>query len=370
VWLPILLALAFVSLVGFVVVRRVRRTTTAQVVLGNRRHVRFVSAVPVATRPRQERSSAMLSKVRGLGRRGSTLLVVLLISALAAACGGASSGAAGPGAYAPGASAAPAAPAEGEGQGAGDGSGRDVAYLSGQPDLLIIKNGSLVLQVTDIDAGLVAATDRIKALGGYVSGSQRSGDKDFDQATLTFRVPAARWDDALAGLRGIATKVLGEDSTTEDVTTQVVDLAARIKNLRATEEALQGIMARAVEIKDVLAVQAELTTVRGQIEQMTAEKTNLEGRAAFSTLTVTFSLKPDPVLTSSLQFDPKSQVDQAAASLVSILQGLATAGIWFAIVWLPILLAVAIIVAIGLFIARRVRRTTVPPPAPPAESTA
>ena len=197
-----------------------------------------------------------------------------------------------------------------------------------------------------------------------MSGSQRSGDKDFDQATLTFRVPAAKWEEALAGLRSIATKVLGEDSTTNDVTTQVVDLDARSKNLRATEAALQGIMTRAVEIKDVLAVQAELTTVRSQIEQMTAEKTNLEGQAAMSTLAVTFSLKPDPVLTSSQQFDPKSQVDQASASLVSILQGLATAGIWFAIVWLPILLAIAVIVLVGLFIARRVRRTTAAPTAP------
>ena len=194
------------------------------------------------------------------------LLAVFLVSILVAACGGM----AGAPAARPGATGAPAMPnpAEGEGEGSADGDGsgrgRDVKYLLAPTDLLIVKNGSLVLQVTDIDAALAAASDRIKALGGYVSGSRRSGDGEFDQATITFRVPAQNWDDALAGLRGIATKVLGEDSTTEDVTTQVVDLAARIKNLQATEQALQGIMDRAVEIKDVLAVQAELTTVRGQ----------------------------------------------------------------------------------------------------------
>jgi hypothetical protein len=304
------------------------------------------------------------------------LLVVFLVSTIVAACGGA----AGLGG-APAASSGPAFPnpadgernasGDGDGQDDGNGGGRDVSHFA-PIDLLIIKNGSLVLQVGDIDAGLTAATDRIKALGGYVSGSRRSGDGEFDQATITFRIPAAKWDDALVGLRGIATKVLGEDSTTEDVTTQVVDLAARIKNLQATEQALQGIMERAVEIKDVLAVQAELTTVRAQIEQMTAEKLNLEGLAAYSTLAVTFSLKPDPVLTSQSQFDPKTQVDEAAASLVSILQGLATAGIWFGIVWLPILLGIGILVAIGLFIARRFRRVAVDaaPPAAPVEPTA
>ena len=41
---------------------------------------------------------------------------------------------------------------------------------------------------------------------------------------------------------------------------------------------------------------------------------------------------------------PGHVVDEAAASLVSVLQGLATAGIWFAIVWLPILLVIGVVV--------------------------
>jgi hypothetical protein len=315
----------------------------------------------------------MLSSVRIGGHRWAVFLAAIVVAIIVGACGGAATG----GVAGPASTGAPAfgpalGPQSGEGDGSGSpasgtgsGSGRNLVVGSPQ-DQLIIKKGSLVLQVADIDRGLAAATDKIKGLGGYVSGSRRSGDGESDQATITFRIPAANWDGALAALRGIATKILGEDSTTDDVTTQVVDLGARIKNLQATETALQGIMNRATEIKDVLAVQAELTTVRGQIEQMTAEKQSLEGQAAYSTLAVTFSLKPDPVLTSKSQFDPKTEVDQASASLVSVLQGLATAGIWFAIVWVPILIAIGILSAIGLFIYRKVRRTTILPPAAPA----
>ncbi|MBI2781599.1 MAG: DUF4349 domain-containing protein [Chloroflexi bacterium] len=307
----------------------------------------------------------MPSRDTTFGRQGPTIFVLLVIASIVAACGGAATGAL---SGAPAATAGPAPlPGTDQGNGSGselDGGTRDkVNYLVGQPDLLIIKTGSMVLQVTGIDAALTAATQQITALGGYASGSDRSGDGESDQATITFRIPAAKWEQALTGLHGLATKVLLEQTKTDDVTTQVVDLDARIKNLQATERALQAIMDRAVEIKDVLAVQAELTTVRGQIEQMTAEMTNLQGQAAYSTLSVTFSLKPNPVLTSQQQFDPKSEVDQASASLVSILQGIATAGIWFAIVWLPILLALAIIVGVGLFIYRRVRRSSAVPAA-------
>ena len=289
-------------------------------------------------------------------KRGLSLFAILLIGTMVAACGSAASA---PGALQPvggPAGAAPGGETGGDNSGNAGGSPRDVVFAAGAADLLIIKTGSMALQVAGIDAALAAATQQVTALGGYASGSDRSGDEESAQATITYRIPAASWDEALAGLRGLATKVLAERSATEDVTTQVVDLAARIRNLQATETALQGIMNRATEIKDVLAVQAELTSVRGQIEQLTAQKSHLEAQAAFSTLSVTFALKPDPVLTETQQFDPATEVDQASASLVNVLQGLATAGIWFAIVWLPILLVLAIVVAIGVAVARRLRR--------------
>jgi hypothetical protein len=302
----------------------------------------------------------MLSSIRSSGRLGSTLPGLLLIAIFVAACGAASMGGAPVG---PGAAPIGGAPQSGGedsgGENPTDGEqngGQPRAYALGQADLLIIKTGTLVLQVEGIDAALTAASQQIIALGGYISGSERAGDGESEQASVTFRIPAASWDQALTGLRALGTKILGERASTEDVTAQVVDLGARIRNLQVTETALQGIMDRAVDIEDVLSVQAELTTVRGQIEQATAQKTNLEAQAAMSTLTVTFSLKPDPVLTSTEQFDPGSQVDQAAASLVGILQAIATAGIWFAIVWLPILVAIAIFVAIGAFVLRRFRR--------------
>lgn len=238
----------------------------------------------------------------------------------------------------------------------GDVAGDVPLSVLSRPDLLVIKTGTLSLQVTGLDAAVDAATQQITALGGYASGSNREGDGENATASITFRIPAARWDAALAGLRHLADKVLAERSGTEDVTRQVVDLGARIKNLEATERALQSIMDRAGQIKDVLAVQAELTKVRGDIEQMSAEKQHLEEQAAMSTLTVTFALKPNPVLASQQQFDATTEAERASASLVSVLQGVATAGIWFAIVWLPILVVLGILGGIAFLVVRRVRR--------------
>jgi Domain of unknown function (DUF4349) len=229
-------------------------------------------------------------------------------------------------------------------------------YDVNQANLLIIKTGNLDLQVAGLDAALASASQRITALGGYASGSQRQGDGDSANAQVTYRIPAARWDEALVALRALSIKVLGEQSQTQDVTGQVVDLGARITNLQATEQALQGIMKQATKIADVLAVQQQLTDVRGQIEELTAQRKHLTEQAAFSTLTVNFSLKEQAVATTAKKFDPGSEVDRASASLVDVLQTVATAGIWFGIVWLPVIIVLGILASIGLFIARRAFR--------------
>ena len=233
-----------------------------------------------------------------------------------------------------------------------------VIDASVRDDLLIIKTGTLTLRVDDIVASVTVATQRIDALNGYVSGSERTGTGENAQATIAFRIPAARWDEALTAIRSIHGEIVEERSTTEDVTSQVVDLGARIRNLQVTEQALQAIMDRAKVIKDVLTVQGELTTTRGEIEQLSAQKVHLEQQAAYSSLSLTLVRTPAPVLAVQQdQFDPAAQVDAASASLIGVLQGVATAGIWFGIVWLPILLTLAIVVGIGTVIARRVLRS-------------
>jgi len=244
-------------------------------------------------------------------------------------------------------------------QNAADASGSIATGGGAVPDVggpLIVRTGQLDLRVADLDAAISAAERAVAAVGGYVAESQRSGDGDQASASVVFRVPAARWTDALVALRAVGTKVLGEQTSSQEVTAQVVDLGARLANLRVTETALQGIMDRATKIPDVLAVQAQLTDVRGQIEELTAEQQALQNQAALATLTVTFAPPPAVAVTQVREgWDPASQIDQATATLVGLGQGLAGAGIWLLIVGLPIFVVVGVLGLIGFLVIRHVR---------------
>ena len=120
----------------------------------------------------------------------------------------------------------------------------------------------------------------------------------------------------------------------------------------------------------MLEIQAQLTADRGQIEQLTAQLKDLNDRAAYATLTAQFSVPVVAVEVAQKGWEPATAVDEATASLISILQGLTDAGIWFVIVWLPILLVLGLVAVIAVAIARRLgfgRRTPAGlPPAPTA----
>ncbi len=240
-------------------------------------------------------------------------------------------------------------------------------------DARIIRVGSIDLEVKDVPTALRTARDAIVGMGGYVGGSNTSNFDDQPRAQITYRIPTDRWEDALDFLRdlnGQTTKVVTEQTEAVDVTGQVIDIEARIRNLRASETALQRIAEEAVRITDVLEVEARLTDIRGQIEQLTAQLESLNDRATYATLTASFTTPVIAVEAASKDWQPSAAVDEAAASLISILQGLATAGIWLLIVWVPILLVLGLLVGLGIWVARRLglgyRRggPGLPPPPP------
>lgn len=222
--------------------------------------------------------------------------------------------------------------------------------LAPAPGLLIVHTGKLAVRVDAIPAVLDRVSSIVTRAGGYVAASRTSGTGAGATATVDLRVPAARWDETLTAVRGIGT-VLDQEIGSDEVTGQVLDLDARVANLRATEAALQAIMAKATKIDDILAVQKQLTDTRGEIEQLTAKAAGLRDRAAFGSLSLTLSLPAPAATTAPVPsrppvWDPGRDAALAGGTLVRIGQLGTTGGIWLAIVGLPIV--VAILLALGL----------------------
>jgi Domain of unknown function (DUF4349) len=227
---------------------------------------------------------------------------------------------------------------------------------------MIVRTASLRLQVADVRRAAQQALDATNAVHGFIGGSRVWRDGDQDRASLTLRVPSASLDATLATLRSAAVRVDDETVSGEDVTRQAVDLNAQLINLRATETELRALLTtvrvNAKRASEVLEVHAELSRIRGEIEQHTAELQSITQLAALSTISL--ELMPDVVATpiATERWQPVGVLRDATRALVSTLRVGANAAIWAVVYGLPVLLVLGGAVWGMWTLRRRIRKVT------------
>jgi hypothetical protein len=204
----------------------------------------------------------------------------------------------------------------------------------------LIRRGSLSLQVSSGEEAAQKVAAIARELGGYVADEQSLLRARAERRVLTLRIPAVRLDEALARLEPLAQRVLERRISVEDVSAQVVDLAARLKTLRATEVELQELLAGAREagrgLEDVMAVHRELTSIRKQIEQLEGEQRRLGDQVVLATLTVELVLEPEAAALAAPSWDPLRFARRCISMLLRGLQIVAEIAMISALVILPI----------------------------------
>jgi len=122
--------------------------------------------------------------------------------------------------------------------------------------------------------------------GGYQTRSSSSGST-LHEGTITIRVPAAAFNDALDAVEGLThVHVTAESVDGQDVSQQFVDLHARLVNLGAQEKVLLRLMDRAQTISESIRVENYLQQVEFQIEDVQGRILYLQNRTSMSTITV------------------------------------------------------------------------------------
>ncbi|HEY3289094.1 MAG TPA: DUF4349 domain-containing protein [Anaerolineae bacterium] len=250
--------------------------------------------------------------------------------------------------------AAPPSQADSEKAASGGASASGKVSAAQDTARMIVRNASLTLVVDDAQARSDALTAMVNGLGGYVATSKSTKFDAGLQTALTVRVPADKFDTAMASIRKLAIEVRDEQISGEDVTAEYTDLNAQLTNLQAAELQLRDIMSKTTKTEDVLAVFNQLTQKRGEIEQVKGRIQFLSQSAALATINVT--MMPD-ALAQPIQvagWRPEGVLKSAVQALIDALQAIATLVIWLVIVVLPV---VAILASpfVALFLILRSR---------------
>jgi hypothetical protein len=151
---------------------------------------------------------------------------------------------------------------------------------------LLIRTGSITMQVDSLELAAVAVRRVAAAVGGFVATTSMRTVERVRSGEMELKVPAGRFDDAMDRLRALGKVELAE-AAAQDVGEEYVDIAARLANARRLEARLLELLAgRTGRLSDVLEVERELARIREEIERYTGRLQFLRQHAAVSTITV------------------------------------------------------------------------------------
>lgn len=225
----------------------------------------------------------------------------------------------------------------------------------------IIYTAQVDVVVDDFDEGESALKQMLKESDGYVAKAEVRGTPGTPRsATWTLRVPVARFDDFLAAV-GQLGELRRSSLDSKDITDAYYDLQAHVKNDETREEGLRKLYTDKAKVEtskleDLLAIDRELSGVRGKIDAQKGQLQRWDKETALSTATITMQDRKDyiapmaPTFGGAIGRTFQRSVDSlVAAGKTVVLAAVALAP------WLPVLaLAVA-----PFWIALRRRRRSV-----------
>ena len=239
----------------------------------------------------------------------------------------------------------------------GSSSSYELSEVSSQgtdQDKKVIKNGSLSLNVKKTDEAVDQITQIASSMGGEVfSTNFYERVKGLRSGTIVVKVPGKDFEKAIAEMKKVATQVINEYTSGQDVTEQYVDLQAQLKNKQAEEQTFVSLLDRSGKLEDVLAVTREISRVRGEIERLQGKIKYLESQTDMATITVSLSEDVELAPVGS-GWRPGQVFKQSVQDLVKSMQNFIDNVIRFIIVGLPSLILFLIVLGIVWWVAKKI----------------
>ena len=226
----------------------------------------------------------------------------------------------------------------------------------------IVMNWSLDLEVDDFDAAW-HEIERIAAdYGGYVVSGNTYGNSDSPQRDgfISIRVAADRARQAVEEISALG-ELQSNDFSSQDVTSDYYDIAARLSALETQEQRLLEMYGQAASVPEMLEIEDQLTGVRTQIESLQGTLNYYDQLTALSLIEIRLHSLGDY----SQGVEPKGWqgfISKLKSNFLTgvnnTLDGLAGFLVWLVRVLPFLILLAAVVIVLWLIIRRRRRSRT------------
>lgn len=149
----------------------------------------------------------------------------------------------------------------------------------------VIYNVDLYIETGNLARSTQQAIALTESAGGFVSREDTYGD---ESATLTLRVPTDRHASIVTQLESLG-EVVERSRHAQDVTSEVVDVDARIESQRRSIARIRQLLDEAGDLDDVVSIESELARREADLDSLLSRQAELSSLTSLATITVTFS---------------------------------------------------------------------------------
>lgn len=226
----------------------------------------------------------------------------------------------------------------------------------------IISKASVSMESDDVQQARFDAIEVMDKYHGSLQADESSTGEDgaMKTARIAIRVPSRDFEAAYADLQTIGENVSAR-SGSEDVTTEVIDVEARIRAQEQSLARMEALLGQAQSLRTVIAIESQLTRRQAELDSLKSRQAFLEDQTSDATIIVHIERTPE-------KEEPREDEDDKGflAGLSDGWDNLAAATVGLATVLGLLLPFLVVIALVGVPVAVLVRRLR-PAPAPVTE---
>jgi hypothetical protein len=152
----------------------------------------------------------------------------------------------------------------------------------------IIKESYLEFETNDLDKTFDNIQRYVKQNNGVIQNDNASKNYNRSIRTLIVRVPTNGFQNTIDSISKSVEYFDSKSISSKDVTEEFIDLEARLGAKRVLETRYLQLLSKAKNVKEMLEIERELSSIREEIEAKQGRLKYLNNKVALSTINITF----------------------------------------------------------------------------------
>lgn len=152
----------------------------------------------------------------------------------------------------------------------------------------VIRNGNLKFETDNLETTYEQIKNAVKKEKAFIQNDSEGKEYASVYRRITVRIPSRNFDSFIKDISTGVTYFDNKEINSQDITEEYIDIDARLKAKKRLENRYLELLAKATKISEMLAIEAQLSTIREEIEAKEGQLKYMQNQVSLSTITIEF----------------------------------------------------------------------------------